>query len=590
MVIIPFVILFLHKNNTQVKLITWDIIILLLSLLLALINKTIREYFVKQPVFIFSLIFSCLSIIVLFINGINGNYEIFKVTKIENVTLGMLVAVFSFSLELWFKYKHIQKKYEEVKHNSNIVYEVTEFKKEPLKNYPISKLQQILNAFKNNIFGLFGNGFQGETKEKIEILEHILISQDKIENFRATTLDRPSELMKLDKFWTIQERRLKNAEKTRLVIITPDSLEKEISKHTKILIEFTKWHNQNGFYLNFIITTKDNFTRAVNSHFGKNNLLNDFAIIDNKIVYGEDFNSKLIRVFYNDNRDKDTSIINDYSIFFDNIIDRTKHRYDWTERSAMQIMEECNRMLDKKYTANQILDSIESNITKSEYLNSEFSKLKNDDVIKLVIKEKVNINSNDYNKFLTELFKFMTKDKNNEMIAIDLTPSKANFLTWIHNIEYFNWMQSTIDVANNGNKVSRLYILDEMETETNIEIIIDNIFLPQIRAGMTLYVVSEYELFNNDIHYFDMLYVKNKMCHSLNINQTLINEGNDKDADPDVSIELNLEHSNNFKRYEITFDKIINSGLSSLVKFDKNNRNILLQSLNDFYNNKLFKI
>ncbi|NPA44236.1 MAG: hypothetical protein GXO49_01755, partial [Chlorobi bacterium] len=348
---------------------------------------------------------------------------------------------------------------------------------------------------------------------------------------------------------------------------------------------------------------KSEFRKAVEQHIGEEyNLLNDFAIINDNIVYGEDIKTGLIRIFYNEDKQnrKRNNIIKKYDTFFNNLNNRvnnnfkTTHSYDWNERSDKQILNECNRMIDKQhYNKDQIIESLKHIIDNNNYIKNKYDKINNvtdeNYLIKNVIENKLNIKGDEYNDFLTTLFNFMTDSKNDEdeLIAIDLTPAKKGFLTWIHDKQYREWMKSTINVAKNEkNIVERLYIVDEQEDKQNIELIVDNIFIPQIEAGMTLYVVSEFELFENDIPYFDMLYVKNKMCHSLNINQTLINEKNNDKIDPVVSLELNLEHRNNFRRYEITFDNIAkNSNLKTLCKFTNPHRNNLIKDLSLFYKN-----
>lgn len=550
-------------------------------------NKKLQKYFTKQPTFLFGIIVTLSTTILFFLNS---KYPLLNVDEVGKDLINSLISIsitlLLLSLEVYQKYRINRKELIKLKEKEKLVNDILSIDIEHLKNYSQKKLDGKLRVLYNNIFGLMGNGFVGKLEDKIEILEELLIyeSESEIKSFKATTLNKPSDMWGVnEKFWTIQKdemKELNEENKIRLVIISPKDLDDEINNKTDILKEFIYWHVNNRFDLRFILTTEEMFRNAVKHHITEHNLLNDFAIINNSIVYGEDNETKYIKLLIKDSERKD-NIISEYHKFFNQILDRSIHNYGWSERSAKQILNECNRMLEEnEYSASDILKAYDKIIKDNNISVST-------EIAEIINKEE-NITGDEYNVFLTGLFKSMAI-KNDELIALDLTPAKTSFFTWVHDSQYLDWMISTIDVANNGCKVSRLFVVDEMEDESNIELIVDQIFLPQINAGVVLYVVSEFELFDKDIPYFDMLLIKNKLGHSLNIGQTLINNDDNTD-NPDVCIESNLEHPNSFKRYENAFERIINnSEMETKVKFDNTmSRDELVSELSDFYTNKLY--
>lgn len=587
---------FIYKASTLLNVNNYSHITLLVLVIIIgfslfyIFNKQAQKYFAKQPTFLFGIIVTLSTTILFFFNS---KYPLLSLGNVDEVGKDLINSLISISitllllsLEVYQKYRINKKELIKLIEKEKLINDILSIDIEHLKHYSQKKLDGKLRVLYNNIFGLMGNGFVGKLEDKIEILEELLTyeSESKIKSFRATTLNKPSDMWLVnEKFWTIQKDEMKDLNKNnkiRLVIISPKNLDDEINKKTDILKEFIYWHINNKFDLRFILTTEEMFRNAVKHHITEHNLLNDFAIINDSIVYGEDNETKYIKLLIKDSERKD-DVISEYYRFFNQILDRSIHNYGWSERSAKQILNECNRMLEEnEYSALDILKAYDKVIKDNNIIVS--AKIKN------IIKDKKNIAGDEYNVFLTGLFESMAKE-NDELIALDLTPAKKSFFTWIYDSQYFAWMNSTIAVAKKGCKVKRLFVVDEMEDESNIELIIDQIFLPQINAGVELYVVSEFELFNKDIPYFDMLLIKNKLGHSLNIGQTLINN-DDKTDNPDVCIESNLEHPNSFKRYENTFERIINnSEIETKVKFDNTtSRDELVSKLSNFYTTKLY--
>ncbi len=585
----------------------WITALLLGAFSFLVFNKNIRENILKSPVFIYSIIFTLITSVIL---TLNSKSVLIPLSENEPFYLGLFLTALAVLFELFYKYNikkdeitSLKSELTEAKLKHSLL-ESIESTEKPihLQKYSGKKTINSLLWVKNNLKGLTGNGFKGTVNDKIEILEEVLRyeaynQEGKIKKFYATTLNKPSQMWdSFEKLWKLQTDTMDEIQdknlKVRVVVISPKELNDEIQEHSKSLKEFIKWHDVNGFTLKFILETSNEFKKEIKEFLNRDTdeYMNDFAIINDSIVYGEEIETGLIKLIQKNTHEgeDDDNTIKDYDYFYQHLLEKRFTRLRWHERSPVQILAECERILDKQnYSVKSLLKHYNNLITdenqfKAKVGNSLWQNLN----------ASTDIIGDDYLIYLSNLLT-ETVGQGDELLALDLTPSKRRFLDWIHVDNYREWMDTTISLANKGCNCSRIFIVNEVAVDkTSIDIVINKILIPQLEANITLYLVSEYELFMKDLPYFDVLLVKGKICHSLNIGQTFVNDSDkDKKGDTDVSIKANLEHENCFCRYELAYNNIINSNLESIVKLDNSlvaKPEDLKNIVHDFFENKIY--
>ena len=426
----------------------------------------------------------------------------------------------------------------------------------PLKKYALRNINESLKNINDKISSLSKEGLSGQTfGQKIQIIESIIedLGND-LTKYWATTLDPPSRIMKeSDRFLALQARTLKNINnKRRIVILNKNDLKREIIENTDHLIDFIDWHKKNNFQLLFLIDYDNKFVAETNQfldHLRENEVVSDFAILGDDWVYGEvKFTSsgttddnRLLRLYGSVRSGRE--IIKDYVDLYSDLWEYWRAPR-WPSMIPEQVRSECSRQIKKNKLNTDTIEYYKSII--SNPLPPEF------------------------HSCITEHI----KNSVDRIIAVDIAPIKSDLSDWIHRSEYNNWMEATVQAAHNGSNASRLYILKSpIESYADKQIIYDNIFSFQIKAGVHIWLASASDLWGNNIPVHDFILIDNKICLSLGWDENFLLD--------EISSEKNLENPNCFLWYDNIYNHIKDSGFSKCINNMK--PNIVLDYLSNLY-------
>jgi hypothetical protein len=418
---------------------------------------------------------------------------------------------------------------------------INEFPK-PFKEYALRNINKSFRTIDYKISSLSHGGLPNQTfGQKIQIVESLIEDLGHgLKRYWATTLDKPSQMMKVDRFLDLQERTLKNVDdKKRIVVTNKDCLQKEIIENTDDLKEFIDWHIRNKFELLFLIDDENKFideTKQFLDHLENDEVVSDFAILGNEWVYGEvkhssngvlDFNhpSRLLRLFGSIKSGSD--IVKDYIALFLDLWDLWKAP-KWAYLTSEQVRSECTR---EKRKSNAISDTV-------SYYNSIVEDTTPD-------------------LFFSSITQIIN-DSVEKIIAVDIAPIKSDISDWIYKPEYEIWMNATENAAKNGAFASRIYILKSPINSLADQIfIIEKIFKRQIDSGVNIWLVGANVLCKNKIPFHDFILIDDKICFSLGWSESFnINE---------LNLRKNLDNPKCFPWYENIFNNIKKSQESRCI-------------------------
>jgi len=433
-----------------------------------------------------------------------------------------------------------------------------------LRNYSLIRFHENLQDINQDVNALLNQGLPNQTlSQKLEIITNIIKENcQSIDKYLATSYVPPSKVFKEhETFFKAQAKYLKRVkDKRRIVIISEQQLISEVTDNKNYLEKFINWHSKNDFLLRFLINRDLQFEKVCDNMIRRHNIkevLTDFAVIGNKLVYGEvtadEKNQKIIqeakKILEKGGLTKEARGIGDlgylkllhYEFHDINTIKEYEQLFNnlWNEwivdRWAMMSLEQIRLLiLLKRYSENKFIE----------------------DTIKHY--KKFGIDGNGKNCFNSIIN--LIKTSNENIYAVDIVTLKQDIDQWLKNEDYITWMNATIS-RNAASK--RIYIFKEPIVDQYLkDELLQKVFRKQENNGVEIHLVNGVELLKADVPIYDFCLVDKKLCFGL--------EWTENFSSNTVSVKKNLLNPILFNRFLKAFKRIEQSTLTERISYKTN--------------------
>ncbi|MBS1624063.1 MAG: hypothetical protein JST83_08600 [Bacteroidetes bacterium] len=382
-------------------------------------------------------------------------------------------------------------------------------------------------------------------EEKIKLLSFIIDDLGDITSFMATSLDRPSLLQKEEflSFFKLQEENIKCKDKKRLVVLTKQVLSDEFKNHSDSLAKYLNWHIDNGFQVHILINHDNLFETkvrgAINMISAKDDVLTDFAIINEKQVYGETIKAhgySYVKL-YAGPRDFDQNVTWAYRNFY---------KYIWEQQYQLWNVMTVEQVNSELFRLEKLKDT-----KKNAYYTALMSFDKRDDFIQK------------FNNYLGE-------QRDIKMFCVDLINLKEmDGIQRLRLKEFQDWFDINKQMVRNGCSVERVYVkIQKHHSEDAAREEYQKVIAPQKQAGIKILFASASELIKRNITTLhDFCYIENKLCCSFGWDEVFASDSFSIENNFDSIEMIELFYRNRYEKIRNYATDITSKNESEIVHY-----------------------
>ncbi len=274
----------------------------------------------------------------------------------------------------------------------------------------------------------------------------------------ATTIDDPVEMIK-DRGFFNRHARLRATSRQRLAVMSVEAYRDTILDSVALerFTKFVKWHRENRFELRVLLREVSVFFREAQQavYLGCENVLTDFAVLDDRHVFGaslcsrpEGSDRQVVRLV------SGHEVVQQYADFF---------RCVWEDPEALSIdvvENDCADEAVRNTLAEVVQDEYDPYFGQARKGAQFFDKL-----ISLV-------------------------GDSNRIVAVDVASLKdpSNLAAWMQS-SYLAMVGATVSAARKGAECKRVYVLDGAVELCVLERLAAIVFAPQVEAGVQIFLI-----------------------------------------------------------------------------------------------------